>query len=161
MFDIGFWELAVIMIVALVVIGPDKLPGIARTAGKWVGKARYFVSNVKNDVQKELRAEELKQAIERDAGLDELKQIMNTDQFTLEEDDDPGYLVNAIDDDVVEQTKAFETTHSTDADADAHTETNTETHHDITPESTTAIPDEDTHPETNTQTDDKTNKSNT
>jgi len=98
MFDIGFWELGVIMIVGLVVIGPDKLPGIARSAGKWVGKARYFISSVKQDVQKELRAEELKQAIERDAGLDEIKQIMNTDQFTLEEEDEQGYLVNAIDD---------------------------------------------------------------
>ena len=99
MFDIGFWELGVILIVGLIVIGPDKLPGIARSAGKWVGKARYFISSVKQDVQKELRAEELKQAIERDAGLDEIKQIMNTDTFTLEEEDDSGYLVNAIDDD--------------------------------------------------------------
>jgi len=102
MFDIGFWELGVIMIVGLVVIGPDKLPGIARSAGKWVGKARYFIHSVKNDVQKELRAEELKQAIARDAGLDEIKQIMNTDQFTLEEEEhnNPGYLVDAIDDSI-------------------------------------------------------------
>ena len=102
MFDIGFWELGVIMVVGLVVIGPDKLPGIARSAGKWVGKARYFIASVKQDVTKELRAEELKQAIERDAGLDEIKQIMNTDQFTLEEEDenDSAYLVNAIDDEV-------------------------------------------------------------
>ncbi len=121
MFDIGFWELGVIMIVALVVIGPDKLPGIARSAGKWVGKARYFISNVKQDVQKELRAEELKQAIERDAGLDELKQIMNTDQFTLEEEDDPGYLVSAIDDDIVKQSEPVEA--ATNADNTSHTET--------------------------------------
>lgn len=100
MFDIGFWELGVIMVVGLVVIGPDKLPGIARSAGKWVGKARYFISTVKEDVSKELRQEELKKAIERDAGLDEIKQIMNTDQFTLEEEDDSGYLVNAIDDNI-------------------------------------------------------------
>ena len=108
MFDIGFWELGVIMIVGLVVIGPDKLPGIARSAGKWVGKARYFISSVKNDVQTELRAEELKQAIERDAGLDEIKQIMNTDQFSLEEEDnyDSGYLVSAIDDDIQKDQQA-------------------------------------------------------
>ena len=47
-------------------------------------------------------------AIARDAGLDEIKQIMNTDQFTLEEEDDSGYLVNAIDDDT-KQTKTNET----------------------------------------------------
>ncbi len=118
MFDIGFWELAVIMIVGLIVIGPDKLPGIARSAGKWVGKARYFINNVKYDVQKELRAEELRQAIERDAGLDELKQIMNTDKFTLEEDDDPGYLVSAIDDDAVKQTPPAETDNTLPDDRD-------------------------------------------
>jgi len=115
MFDIGFWELGVILIVGLVVIGPDKLPGIARSAGKWVGKARYFISSVKQDVQKELRAEELKQAIERDANLEEIKQIMNTDQFSLEEEDDPGYLVNAIDDDHADNnTAAKQTVSNTD-----------------------------------------------
>jgi len=110
MFDIGFWELGIIMIVGLIVIGPDKLPGIARSAGKWVGKARYFIGSVKQDVQKELRAEELKQAIERDAGLDEIKEIMNTERFTLEEEDkDQDYLVNAIDDDAAQQTVASDT----------------------------------------------------
>lgn len=116
MFDIGFWELGVIMIVGLVVIGPDKLPGIARSAGKWVGKARYFIASVKDDVSKELRTEELKQAIERDASLDEIKQIMNTDQFTLEEEDDSGYLVNAIDDEFdkdVHEDKAESASNST------------------------------------------------
>jgi sec-independent protein translocase protein TatB len=40
MFDIGFWEMAFIGVIALVVIGPERLPGVARTAGLWVGKAR-------------------------------------------------------------------------------------------------------------------------
>lgn len=129
MFDIGFWELAVIMVVALVVIGPDKLPGIARSAGKWVGKARYFIASVKQDVSKELRAEELKQALARDAGLDEIKQIMNTDQFTIEEDDEPGYLVRSTDDDA-KQTQTHEadtnvTTEIVDTSIASATETNT------------------------------------
>jgi len=127
MFDIGFWELAIIMVVGLVVIGPDKLPGIARSAGKWVGKARYFIATVKQDVTKELRAEELKQAIARDAGLDEIKQIMNTEQFTLEEEDEPGYLVSAIDDDV-KQTQANESdTAAETKDVDTPTTSATET----------------------------------
>ncbi len=142
MFDIGFWELGIIMIVALVVIGPDKLPGIARSAGKWVGKARYFIANVKQDIQKEMRAEELKQAIERDAGIDELKQIMSTTQFTLEEEDDPGFLVNAIDDDVVKQTEPDEAMDDDDL-------------HDG------PLPDTDTHSEASTQTEDAIDKSST
>ena len=64
MFDIGFWELAVIGIVALLVIGPDKLPSVARTTGLWVGRIRRMISNVKDDISKELKAEELKRIME-------------------------------------------------------------------------------------------------
>ncbi|MDH5191542.1 MAG: Sec-independent protein translocase protein TatB [Gammaproteobacteria bacterium] len=64
MFDIGFWELAVIGIVALLVIGPDKLPSVARTTGLWIGRIRRMISNVKDDISKELKAEELKRIME-------------------------------------------------------------------------------------------------
>lgn len=100
MFDIGFGELVMIGVVALVVVGPDKLPGVARTAGMWVGRARRFVTQVKADIDRELKQEELRKALERDADLDEIKKIMNTDQFSLEEEDDskPDYQVKAIPD---------------------------------------------------------------
>lgn len=99
MFDIGFWELAIIAVVGLIVIGPDKLPGVARTAGMWIGRTRRFVSQVKTDIDRELKQEELRKALERDAGLDELKKIMNTDQFSLEDEDTkPDYQVKAIPD---------------------------------------------------------------
>ena len=65
MFDIGFWELVVIGVVALVVIGPDRLPRVARKAGMWVGKMRGFVSSVKADIDRELRAEELKRVLDQ------------------------------------------------------------------------------------------------
>ena len=86
MFDVGFWELTLIAIVALLVIGPDKLPGVARTAGMWIGRARRFVGQVKNDIDRELKQEELRKALERDAGLDEIKRIMNTERFSLEDE---------------------------------------------------------------------------
>lgn len=66
MFDVGFFELALIGIVALLVIGPDRLPTVAKTAGKWVGRARRFVSNVKQDIDQEIQAEELKKALNQD-----------------------------------------------------------------------------------------------
>lgn len=108
MFDIGFLEIIIIGIVGLVVIGPERLPDVARTAGRWLGRVRRFISNVKADIDKEIQQEELKKAIERDAGLDEIKQIMNTDRFSLEEDNDkePDYLVKAIDD--VDQKAAYQ-----------------------------------------------------
>lgn len=65
MFDVGFWELSIIAIVALVVIGPERLPKVARTAGHWIGRGRRFVAGVKADIDKEIKAEELKQILEK------------------------------------------------------------------------------------------------
>ena len=66
MFDIGFWELAVIAVVALLVIGPDKLPDVARKGGLYLGRFRRFVGQVKSDIDRELRQEELKKALPGD-----------------------------------------------------------------------------------------------
>ncbi|MCU7799772.1 MAG: Sec-independent protein translocase protein TatB [gamma proteobacterium symbiont of Lucinoma myriamae] len=63
MFDIGFWELSIIGIVALLVIGPERLPAVARTVGKYVGRANRFVSNIKDDISKELKDEDLKRIL--------------------------------------------------------------------------------------------------
>ena len=98
MFDIGFWELTTIAVIALLVIGPDKLPGVARTAGKWVGRARRFVGDVKTDIDRELKQEELRKAIADDVGLDEIKEIMNTDDFRIDAEETPAYQVSAIPD---------------------------------------------------------------
>ncbi len=98
MFDIGFWELTMIAVIALLVIGPDKLPGVARTAGKWVGRARRFVGDVKTDIDRELKQEELRKAIADDVGLDEIKEIMNTDDFRIDAEETPAYQVSAIPD---------------------------------------------------------------
>lgn len=60
MFDIAFSELIVIGIVALIVIGPDKLPKIARTAGHLLGRAQRYVSDIKSDIDRELQLQDLK-----------------------------------------------------------------------------------------------------
>jgi sec-independent protein translocase protein TatB len=59
MFDVAFSELLVIAIVALIVIGPEKLPGVARTLGALVGRMQRYVSTVKADVEREFQAQEL------------------------------------------------------------------------------------------------------
>ena len=69
MFDVGFWELSIIALVALVVIGPERLPKVARTAGHWLGRGRRFVANVKADIDKEIKAEELKEILEKQARM--------------------------------------------------------------------------------------------
>lgn len=60
MFDIGFSEMMVIAIVALVVIGPERLPKVARTAGHLLGRLQRYVSDVKSDINREIQLEELK-----------------------------------------------------------------------------------------------------
>ena len=59
MFDVGFWELAIIAVIALLVIGPERLPKAARTAGLWVGRARRMVTDVKADIDREIRESDL------------------------------------------------------------------------------------------------------
>jgi sec-independent protein translocase protein TatB len=60
MFDFSFGELAMIGAVALVVLGPERLPKVARTAGEWIGKAQRYVSQVKSDINREMELAELK-----------------------------------------------------------------------------------------------------
>ena len=60
MFDIGFSELLVIGVVALIVIGPEKLPRMARTLGHLAGKLQRYVSDVKADINREIELEDLK-----------------------------------------------------------------------------------------------------
>ncbi|MGH8531782.1 MAG: Sec-independent protein translocase protein TatB [Gammaproteobacteria bacterium] len=60
MFDIGFWELCLVGVVALIVLGPEKLPRAARTAGLWLAKARRTLATVKEEVNRELELEDLK-----------------------------------------------------------------------------------------------------
>ncbi len=61
MFDIGFWELALIGVIGLLVIGPERLPGVARTLGIWVGKLQRFVRQTKMEIKQELHTEALMQ----------------------------------------------------------------------------------------------------
>ncbi|SDH84308.1 Sec-independent protein translocase protein TatB [Propionivibrio dicarboxylicus] len=60
MFDVGFSELMVIAIVALVVIGPERLPKVARTAGLLFGRLQRYVNDVKSDISREIQLDELK-----------------------------------------------------------------------------------------------------
>jgi sec-independent protein translocase protein TatB len=60
MFDIGFSELLVIAVVALLVIGPERLPKVARTAGHMFGRLQRYVNEVKSDIQREMELDELR-----------------------------------------------------------------------------------------------------
>lgn len=83
MFDVGFWELGLIALVALVVIGPERLPSVARTTGAWMGKLRRFVTQVKDEVNSELKADELKRILEQQKNSIASHDIIEKTQHTI------------------------------------------------------------------------------
>jgi sec-independent protein translocase protein TatB len=84
MFDIGFWELVVIAVVTLLVVGPDEFPTVVRKIGTWVGDVRRFVSAVKSDFDREInKAEEIKQRIAKEAEIAELHKVIDETQSTI------------------------------------------------------------------------------
>lgn len=92
MFDVGFWELILIAVVALLVVGPERLPELASTVGRWVGKARRFVSVVKADIDREINEERLKKVMnqtneDRYEIIDEVKDEINQISDSLKDID--------------------------------------------------------------------------
>jgi sec-independent protein translocase protein TatB len=79
MFDIGALELVLIAVVALLVVGPERLPKLARTAGLWVGRARRALSAVKDEIDREMKAEELKEILRKQSESNPLETILEVD----------------------------------------------------------------------------------
>jgi sec-independent protein translocase protein TatB len=81
MFDIGFLEISVILILALLVLGPERLPKAARSVGYWFGKARRYVEGMKSQVEAEFDGTELKRALHnQEVQIRELQsKLQNTD----------------------------------------------------------------------------------
>ena len=86
MFDVGFQELTLIGVIALIVVGPERLPKMARTLGLWMGKIRYYVGQIKSDIDREVRAQELKEMLNKPAKeLDDLYKVAEETKGTLDE----------------------------------------------------------------------------
>ena len=84
MFDIGFWEIAIIGVIALIVIGPEKLPGVARNVGAWIGKGKRLIGSVQADINQELnRADELKKLLEEQKNIIKNSDIVSELQKTI------------------------------------------------------------------------------
>jgi sec-independent protein translocase protein TatB len=64
MFDVGFSELVLCFLVALVVLGPEKLPPLARNLGRWTGQARSYLRHLTNELERETHATELKKQLQ-------------------------------------------------------------------------------------------------
>lgn len=117
MFDFGFWELAIVMVVALLVVGPERLPALAGQVGKWVGKAKRMIASVRSDIESEIKAAELKEILEKQQGeIGELKEMLKGTKNEIEkeldfenEDQDQGdsELIRAVENHI-ESTKQQE-----------------------------------------------------
>lgn len=86
MFDVGFSELMMVGLIALLVIGPERLPKAARIAGFWIGKTRSTIANVKAEIKQELHAEEMRQLLQQQQAItEELQQIASETQIAAED----------------------------------------------------------------------------
>jgi sec-independent protein translocase protein TatB len=83
MFDMGFLELLMIGVIALLVFGPDKLPGVARSAGLWIGRMKRFLGTVKADIDKELRLQELQEQMQQSEAKNSVYEFLNETRNTL------------------------------------------------------------------------------
>jgi sec-independent protein translocase protein TatB len=75
-FDIGFSELVLIALLALLLLGPQRLPEVARAAGRWMARLRNFVDNVRQDFDRELRSSELDELRKLKQELDETRRVI-------------------------------------------------------------------------------------
>lgn len=76
MFDIGFSELILIGVVALLVLGPDRLPGAARVAGLWLGRIKRSFNSIKEDVERELGADEIRRELHNEGILEKERKML-------------------------------------------------------------------------------------
>ncbi len=100
MFDVGFWEILFILILALVVIGPERLPGAARKAGYFFGKARRYVEGVRSEVESELNIGEFKRMLHnQEVQINELQQQLKTGVDEIKSDlPDPASALDTLND---------------------------------------------------------------
>ena len=81
MFDVGFSEMLLVGLIALLVFGPERLPKVARQAAMWVKKARAMASSVKQEIDRELQLQELKETLDKQKR--QMDQIMLADKLSL------------------------------------------------------------------------------
>ena len=76
MFEVGFSELVMVVLVALIVIGPKRLPTAARIAGLWIGKLQSTIANVKIEIKQQLHAEEMRQIMQQQSIVEDVQQLV-------------------------------------------------------------------------------------
>jgi sec-independent protein translocase protein TatB len=78
MFDIGFPELVVVSVIALLVIGPEKLPETIRTLSLWVGRVQRSFTSIRREIESEIGADEIRQQLHNEDIMKELEETKNS-----------------------------------------------------------------------------------
>jgi sec-independent protein translocase protein TatB len=85
MFDIGFLELVIVGIIALLVLGPERLPVAARTVGKWVGRARRMTSQFTKEIDRQIELDELRAELKKQGDSLDIREDANNIHATVSE----------------------------------------------------------------------------
>jgi len=86
MFDLSFWEIVVVGIIAVIVVGPERLPGMAYTAGKWITKVKRFVANAKAEVESEFNTAELRKLMSvQEEEMQKLRKLVEDTRHDVEQ----------------------------------------------------------------------------
>lgn len=85
MFDVGFSELVLTAVIALIVFGPEKLPQAARTAGLWIGRFRRVIADTRREVERELGADEIRRQLHNESIMKSLNEAPQAIQRTLDD----------------------------------------------------------------------------
>lgn len=85
MFDVGFSEIVVVFVVALIMLGPDKLPAAARTLGLWWGRLKYQMNAAKKDFEREIGAEDIRRQLRNEQVMHELGESKEAIQRMMRE----------------------------------------------------------------------------
>ncbi len=83
MFDIGFFELILISVVALLVLGPEKLPGAIRTITLWIGRLRRSFNTIKQDIEREVGADEIRRQLRNEEIMERFKKTQTQVKSTI------------------------------------------------------------------------------
>ncbi|MGK0674712.1 MAG: Sec-independent protein translocase protein TatB [Halothiobacillaceae bacterium] len=94
MFDLSFWEITVIAIVAVIVVGPERLPSLAYTVARWIIKVRRFVANAKAEMESELNTAELRKLLS--AQEEEMQQLRRLIEETRQEVEQEGRRLTEV-----------------------------------------------------------------
>ena len=76
MFDVGLWEVALLGVIAMVVVGPDRLPKLATTVGRWTGKIRRMAQTIQRDIDRQIALEDQQQIRK---SVESVRQQLNQD----------------------------------------------------------------------------------